>query len=237
MTPRLQIVVAAAIIVGSGCVAAPPAPTPPPSLPGTRPVLTADSDQQRAAEITVRVRNRGCDFLATGSGFAVTEHLLVTNQHVVEGADELQLDTWEGRSVRVTVHSVTYLHDLAIIETAESLPRVARLAASDPEPGSGISVVGFPAGGPLRQRSGTVIDVVDGAQFDDNASILRIDARVEHGNSGGPLLDLRGRVVGVVYAVEKATGYGFAIPVSSLKRVLDDYTVLSERPDPCSIRG
>jgi S1-C subfamily serine protease len=80
----------------------------------------------------MRVRNRGCDSVATGSGFAVGPRRLVTNRHVVEGAEELQLDTWDGRSVSVAV-----LHDLALIQTLEPMPRVARLAAQDPEPGRG----------------------------------------------------------------------------------------------------
>lgn len=234
MTGRFASPLAAAVLVLSGCVAAPPTPTPPPSLPATREVLAADSDRQRAAEIAVRVRNRGCDFVATGTGFAVDEHLLITNRHVVEGAEELQLDTWDGRSVQVAVHRVTYAHDLAVIETVEPLPRVARLAAVDPRPGSRVSVVGFPKGGPLRQRQGTVVDQVDGDQLDDSAAVLRINARVEHGNSGGPLLDASGRVAGVVYAIERATDYGLAIPVSSLKGLLDDHTHLSSSPQPCS---
>jgi S1-C subfamily serine protease len=233
VTGRLASSLAAAMLLLSGCVAAPPAPTPPPTLPATRPVLASDSDQQRAAEIAVRVRNRGCDFLATGSGFAVDKHLLVTNRHVVEGAEELQLDTWDGRSVQVAVHRVTYAHDLAVIETLEPLPRVARLAAADPQAGARVSVVGFPKGGPLRQRQGTIVDQVDGDQLDDTGAVLRIDARVEHGNSGGPLLDASGRVAGVVYAIQTATGYGLAIPVSSLKRLLEDHADLSAGPEPC----
>ena len=79
-----------------------------------------------------------------------------------------------------------------------------------------------------------MVDQVDGDQLDDSVAVLRINARVEHGNSGGPLLDASGRIVGVVYAIERATDYGLAIPVSSLKRLLDDHTHLSTSPQPCS---
>jgi S1-C subfamily serine protease len=109
--------------------------------------MAAESTRQRAREVTVRVRNRGCSFVATGSGFAVTAHRLVTNRHVIEGAEQLQLDSWDSRSIPVAVHRVAYLHDLALIETVEDLPRVARLATGDPEPGAEVAAVGFPLGG------------------------------------------------------------------------------------------
>jgi serine protease DegQ len=215
-----------------GCVTSPPAPTAPPSLPSAKRVLAGDSARQQAREVTVRVRNRGCSFLATGSGFAVTAHRLVTNRHVVEGADQLQLDSWDGRSISVAVHRVAYLHDLALIETVEALPRVARLAGGDPAPGAEVSAVGFPLGGPLAQTRGTVVDLVPGAHLGETGKVLRFTAAVHHGNSGGPLLDGAGRVVGVVYASENRTGYGLAIPVSSLRTLLGGRDRLA-RPEGC----
>jgi S1-C subfamily serine protease len=132
-------------------------------------------------EVTMRVRNRSCDGVATGSGFAVGPRRLVTNRHVVEGAEELQLDTWDGRSVSVAVHRVAYLHDLALIETLEPLPRVARLAADDPGPGARVTAVGFP----LAQTRGKVIDRVAGV-LSESGKVLRVSTAVTHGNSGGP---------------------------------------------------
>jgi serine protease DegQ len=230
---RLAGLSAGALLVLSGCVASPPGLTPPASLPDSKPVLAAESDRQHAAEITVRVRNRGCAFVATGSGFAAAANLLVTNQHVVDGAEELQLDAWDGRSIRVAVHQVAFLHDLALVQTVEPLARVARLAAADPAPRTHVSVVGFPRGGPLKQRNGIVIDAVAGRRLEETGKVLRITAAVEHGNSGGPVLNDAGQVVGVVYAIEKATGYGLAIPVSSLKKLVNDQQDLSSPPAPC----
>jgi S1-C subfamily serine protease len=227
-----RLAAAVGLLVLPGCVTSPPAPTPPPTLPSGEPVLAADSARQQAREVTVRVRNRGCSFVATGSGFAVTAHRLVTNRHVVEGAEQLQLDSWDGRSISVAVHRVAYLHDLALIETVEALPRVARLAGGDPGPGAAVSAVGFPLGGPLAQTRGTVVDLAPGARLGETGKVLRITAAVRHGNSGGPLLDDAGRVVGVVYASENRTGYGLAIPVSSLRTLLGDRDLLA-RPLGC----
>ena len=162
MTRRVAgLLVAAGVALAlPGCVAPPPEAGPPASLPSGRPELAAESARQRAAEVTMRVRNRSCDGVATGSGFAVGPRRLVTNRHVVEGAEELQLDTWDGRSVSVAVHRVAYLHDLALIETLEPLPRVALLAADDPEPRARVTAVGFPLGGPLLDHAGQVVGVI-----------------------------------------------------------------------------
>ena len=109
------LVAVGVVLTVPGCVTPPPGAPPPSSLPSGQPQLAAESAGQRAAEVTMRVRNRGCDSVATGSGFAVAPRRLVTNRHVVEGADELQLDTWDGRSISVAVYRVAYLHDLALI--------------------------------------------------------------------------------------------------------------------------
>jgi S1-C subfamily serine protease len=151
------LVAAGVALALPGCVAPPPQAGPPASLPSGRPELAAESARQRAAEVTMRVRNRSCDGVATGSGFAVGPRRLVTNRHVVEGAEELQLDTWDGRSVSVAVHQVAYLHDLALIATLEPLPRVALLAADDPEPGA--RVTGVIYAGETRTRYGLAIPV------------------------------------------------------------------------------
>lgn len=78
-------------------------------------------------------------------------------------------------------------------------------------------MAGYPLAGKLTLSQGTVIDRVDGRPFGIPGQVLRLSARVEHGNSGGPVLDRYGKVVGVVYAIEVATGFGLAIPVDTLR--------------------
>ena len=220
MRAAARLLVLGCALLVAGCVQAPPPVAPSAGLPEATQARAGTSATQRAAELTVRVRNRGCDGLGVGSGFAVASRLLVTNRHVVEDAEELQLDTWDGRSVGVQVHRSAFLYDLAVIETVQPLPRVAQLAETDPVPGAPVTVVGYPEAGPLRQTTGEVIDSVPGADLDNAGKVLRINALVQHGNSGGPLLDADGKVAGVVYAIEVASGYGLAIPVSSLRRVI-----------------
>jgi S1-C subfamily serine protease len=232
MRTPVRVLIAATALLVSGCVQAPPPGKQPVAVPDTLPGLAVDSRQQRDTEITVRVRNRGCASLASGSGFAVASNVLVTNKHVVEEADELQLDTWDGRSVLVRVHQVAFANDLALVETADPLPRVAELATGDPSAGTAVSVIGYPLGGRLERSGGAVIDQVPGDRLGNAGSVLRISAKVQPGNSGGPLVNGDGLVVGVVYAIERATGYGLAIPVSSLRAVMSQQQ-LYQPPHAC----
>jgi hypothetical protein len=75
-----------------------------------------------------------------------------------------------------------------------------------PRRGDPVTAVGYPLGGPLTLSRGVALGTV--LDRDLSIDVLRITARIEHGNSGGPLLDSHGRVVGVVYAIETRTGYG-----------------------------
>jgi hypothetical protein len=73
----------------------------------------------------------------------------------------------------------------------------------------------------LTQSAGSVVDRVDGGDFGVPGDVLRLSAHVLPGNSGGPLLDGSGRTVGIVYAVEIATGFGLAIPIDTMRRLVD----------------
>ncbi|MEZ5081683.1 MAG: trypsin-like peptidase domain-containing protein [Thermoleophilia bacterium] len=183
------------------------------------PALSQDGYERRAERLTVRVRNLSCDGVATGSGFAVSTHELVTNRHVVAGAERLEINTWDGRTLEVSAADVGALGDVAFVTTVEPLPLVADFGETV-APGSRVAAVGYPLGGPFKITRGVVVDRVSGTPFDVPGSILRIRAEVVPGNSGGPLLDRAGRVVGVVYALEVATGLGLAIPNDTLEELL-----------------
>ena len=81
-------------------------------------------------------------------------------------------------------------------------------------------VVGFPRGGPLTFSRGHILDFVDGSRFGIPGKVMRLTANIEPGNSGSPVLDDRGRVLGVVYAGEIATGLGLAIPPDTLRSLV-----------------
>ena len=174
-----------------------------------------------AERISVRVRNLGCFSLSTGSGFAIGSTTLVTNRHVVEDSAELGLSTYDGRDVGVRAASIAELADLAVVRTDGELPTVPELASADPERGDTITVVGYPQGGRLTVTSGRIIARTTDPLHLNLGEVLVTDAVIEPGNSGSPALDHRGRVVGVVYAMN-AAGQSFIVPVSTLTGLIED---------------
>ena len=222
-----------ALTAAAGCSALPEVPPMPSPFEGVEaPALAAETTAASSADlspygfdvaerISVRVRNLGCFSLSTGSGFAIGETALVTNRHVVEDSAELGLSTYDGRDVGVRAASIAELADLAVVRTDGELPAVPELASDDPERGDTITVVGYPQGGRLTVTSGRIIARTTDPLHLNLGEVLVTDAAVEPGSSGSPALDRRGRVVGVVYAMN-AAGQSFIVPVSTLAELLDD---------------
>ncbi len=186
-----------------------------------------------AQRMTVRVRNVGCGFLATGTGFAVDEHTLVTNAHVVANSRRLELSTYDGRTFEVTASQRTTIADLAILHVEEPLDAFSILALEDPALGDAITVVGYPGGGRLTTTSGVVLgetqDPLDGGA----GTVLGTSAVVEPGSSGSPVLNADGQVVGVIYAKNDAD-QSFMIPISVLNTLLQQPKLLSPDSSDCS---
>lgn len=189
--------------------------------------VRADSPERAARELTVRVRASGCDGVATGSGFAIARRALVTNRHVIANASEIQVNTWDGRSLNATVLRVAYYSDLALVVVDGDLPLVGMLAPRDARPGDHVIVAGFPLGGQQTVAEGDVLDYVVGANLGDGAQVMRLSATVQPGSSGGPVLDRRGEVAGVVYAIELGSHRALAIPASAVRSLLREQPVAS----------
>jgi S1-C subfamily serine protease len=162
-----------------------------------------------------------------GSGIIVGEDgLILTNAHVVEGGGTLTVTLPDGTDVAATVVATEPAHDLAVIRAEASGLTVAALADD------GVLVVGqavVAVGSPLGTFTDTVtlgivsgldrsIDVADATKRSVNHldGLIQTDAAINAGNSGGPLLDLAGRVVGIVTAnASDAQGVGFAVPIAA----------------------
>jgi len=228
---RLVLGVAAACAgVLAGCGVLPEAP---PSLPtdfvpsvspspGELTGALSPDGFTAAQRMSVRVRNIGCGFLATGSGFALDEHTLVTNRHVVENAKNIEVSTYDGRVVQATAAATTAVADIAIITTKESLG-VSRtvLAAQDPAEGDVITVVGYPNGGRLTTTSGVVIGQVSDPLEASAGLVLASTAKIEPGSSGSAVFNASGEVVGVIYA-KNVDEQSFIVPISTLKALLEE---------------
>jgi serine protease Do len=160
-----------------------------------------------------------------GSGVIVDPHgLVLTNHHVIERADEIELTLPDGRTFRGSVIGRDPKTDLAVVkvDTDQKLP-AARLGDSDHvKVGQWAVAIGNPFGLGHSLTVGVISGVGRGelglSTFED---YIQTDASINPGNSGGPLLNIRGEVIGINTAINPmGRGIGFAIPVNMAKEVM-----------------
>jgi serine protease Do len=160
-----------------------------------------------------------------GSGFFITsDGYAVTNNHVVENADNVQVTTDDGKTFTAKVIGTDSRTDLALIKVdGDSFPFV-KLADSTPRVGDWVLAVGNPFG-----LGGTVTAGIVSARGRDIGAgpyddFIQIDAPVNKGNSGGPTFDVDGNVIGVNTAIFSpsggSVGIAFAIPADTVKSVI-----------------
>ncbi len=189
---------------------------------GSQAELAEAAARLRAAEqATVRIRNVGCGGIATGSGIVIGESVLLTNAHVVAGAETLEITLWDGKTVGAEIRDATVSSDLARVEVAVDLTQsadavVATLGTSDPDPGEQLVVFGFPGGGRFTVLPGEALGYTDV----DGVRGLVMSNQVVPGNSGGPVFDESGVVVGVVRLQLVESGDGVAIPITDVNASL-----------------
>ncbi|TLM63945.1 MAG: DegQ family serine endoprotease [Deltaproteobacteria bacterium] len=160
-----------------------------------------------------------------GTGFIISEDgYILTNDHVVDGADEIKVKLSDGRVFSGTIRGLDQKLDLALIkiEAGKQLP-VARLGDSDKlRIGEWVMAIGNPFGLEQTVTVGIVSAkgrVIGAGPYDD---FIQTDASINPGNSGGPLFNMRGEVIGINTAiVPGGQGIGFAIPVNMARQVVD----------------
>lgn len=201
----------AALFVAS--VVATEAVTPEPS-PVALSVEAAEVLVRGARGSIVRVSAESCHGPMTGSGFVVGD-ALVTNRHLVDGANYLVVagDGGHVQSPAIEVAAVSAEHDLALV--AGDWPGSLALAPANPPVGDEVVMVGW-VDGIYRWLIGRVHLYTSGKAYDDEGTVMLIDPATTFGFSGGPVLDSRGRVVGVLRAFDQSTGLTVAVPVSEL---------------------
>jgi serine protease Do len=159
-----------------------------------------------------------------GSGFIISpDGYILTNEHVVDGADEIKVRLDDGRSFTAVVKGQDQKLDIALlkIDAGGDLP-VALLGDSDAlQVGEWVMAIGNPFGLSETVTVGIVSAkgrVIGAGPYDN---FIQTDASINPGNSGGPLFDSQGRVVGINSAiVSGGQGIGFAIPINAVKAIL-----------------
>ncbi|WP_425616095.1 tetratricopeptide repeat protein [Anatilimnocola sp. NA78] len=183
----------------------------------------AKSARQSIVVVSISGRDGGQQGL--GTGFVVDAGgLIATNLHVIGEARPIQVQTADGKSLRVTgIHATDRTRDLAILRVAEkNLPALPLGDADKLAQGEAIVVLGNPHG----LKHSVVAGVVSGTRDVDDRKLIQLAVPVEPGNSGGPVLDMLGRVQGIMTMKSAVTdNLGFAVSVNDLRPLL-------EKPNP-----
>jgi len=169
---------------------------------------------------------------AQGSGFVYdTEGHIVTNDHVVEGATSVKVTFANGATYKATVVGTDPSTDLAVIkvDAPSSVLHPLDLADSDEVAvGDGVVAIGSPFGLENTLTTGVVSALnrtLDGTNGYSIPGAIQTDAAINHGNSGGVLLNMQGDVIGVTSQIESESGgnvgIGFAIPSNTVRSVAD----------------
>ena len=166
-----------------------------------------------------------------GSGFVVDRQgHIVTNQHVVDGASSVTVRFWNGATYKGTVLGSDASTDLAVIRVdapASLLSPIALGDSSAVQVGDGVVAIGSPFGLEETVTSGIVSALHRQMTAPNNFAIndsIQTDAAINHGNSGGPLLNTKGEVIGVNAQIQSdsggSDGVGFAIPSNTVKSIV-----------------
>ncbi len=175
---------------------------------------------------------RSSDATVSGSGIFISDQgYILTNNHVIEGAQDIQVILSGGEQYSASLVGTDQYSDIAILKTDANVPAVASLGNSDIlSPGESVIAIGSPLGEFVNtvtvgvvSATGRSIDTGSGYQIEN---LIQTDAAINQGNSGGPLVNLAGQVIGINTLIVRdsnsgtvAEGLGFAIPINTAQAV------------------
>ena len=182
----------------------------------------------------------------TGTGFALTNNYIVTNNHVVDGAKSINIQGINGdfnNKYSAEVISTDKVNDLAIIKVkgvniqSNSIPYAVKTGTS--EVGEEVFVLGYPLTSTMGEEIKLTTGVISSKTgFQGDVSIYQISAPIQPGNSGGPLFDSKGNVIGIVSAKHKgAENVGYAIKTSYLKNLMESAVATNILPQANKMAG
>ncbi|WP_375495462.1 HhoA/HhoB/HtrA family serine endopeptidase [uncultured Nostoc sp.] len=162
----------------------------------------------------------------TGSGFIISaDGRILTNAHVVDGADTVTVTLKDGRSFKGKVLGKDELTDVAVVKIqADNLPLVALGNSDQLQPGEWAIAIGNPLGLDNTVTTGIISATGRSSNLigapDKRVEYIQTDAAINPGNSGGPLLNARGEVIAMNTAIiQGAQGLGFAIPINTAQHI------------------
>jgi len=191
--------------------------------------IARDPQVAAAEDSVVQVLGTACGLGVGGSGWVAAPGVVVTNAHVVAGQEDTTVHPGGGAAgLDTTVVHYDARNDVAVLRVpgleAPSLP-----LADSTQRGTAAAVLGYPLDGPYRARPvrlGSAREILTQDSYGQGRvrrAIVSLRGKVQPGNSGGPLVNRRGRVVGTVFAaVTGVTQGGYAVPNATVRAALDD---------------
>jgi S1-C subfamily serine protease len=205
-------------------IVGPTTPVAPPDV-----AVASDPDVVRAGRSVVRVLGTACGLGLEGSGWAVRPDLVVTNAHVIAGESDTTVTTQGGASLPATPVYYDTHNDLALLRIGARLSPLPMV--DEPSRGTAGAVLGYPENGPFTvapARFGDTREVISDDSYGNGPTrraISYLRGAVRSGNSGGPMVDSRGRVLGTVFAATTdGPAGGFAVPNELIDPALRETT-------------
>jgi len=171
---------------------------------------------------------------ASGSGVIISEDgYIVTNNHVIEGADEINITLPNRKSYKAKVVGSDAAYDIAVIKIdARNLPYLVYGNSDEAKLGQWVLAIGYPLNLDVTVTAGIVsaksrsININERQSASPVESFIQTDAAVNPGNSGGALINTNGELIGINSAIASPTGsyagYSYAVPVNIVKKVVND---------------
>lgn len=190
-------------------------------IPGDKVILPQLGELEPVVNATknsvVRIKGQGCGGIVSGSGFVGANGLVVTNAHVIAGISKPFVQDFGGTHRAVPIWFDPEL-DVAILRVNELAGAPLPFSDQPVEPGTAAVALGYPDGGKFGAQPAAIIRTLEakGRDIYNKQTTLRniyeVQAKITHGNSGGPLINQQGQVIGVVFA--ESTNYeelGYAL--------------------------
>jgi S1-C subfamily serine protease len=197
-------------------------------VPAPRAGIARDAQVRAASDGVVKIQGTACGLGVEGSGWIARDGIVVTNAHVVAGQEDTTVQLG-GRGDRKKATAIAFdpHNDIALLRV-DGLGGHALEIAKSPRSGTQAAILGFPENGPYDVRAGRVGATRSVLTQDAygrgpvRRSLTTLRGLVRHGNSGGPMVDTRGRVVTTVFAATQGGGPagGFGVPNGIVRRIL-----------------